>query len=442
MRKISYAAVIISAAMLMTAASCGKDRKSSSATPNSGDTHEDMSEQELKVAVIENGNGKLDEALAEYDNANDKVRLSITRYSYEDMQYTDAFNQLTREMLAGDCPDVVIAPPEGVLNMQRNGYLADLTPYMESSDTVKPDDLLPNVRQAMNCDGTIPYVFPCFFYETYVSNEKNLGSEYENWSYDEAMAAYENADDRSRFPQGPTLWRYFLRNAGCEAIDFDSMSCDFSGDFRRTMDFLMKYPFDPDDYEYKDMNDDTANSLCLTGISGINMFAAADTYGLFGGEPVTFTGYPSADGSGAFAAVDHLWAVPEYSGNKDAAWALIENFFRLSEQKKMSLEYLTGVPVTESALQALVYDTPAYVGMSLRSELLLPDSDEKMFITDEAAEKLLDYSRSVRIELGYGNELDNMIGNEWQEVMHGNVSVEECINELNNKVGLYLSERK
>ena len=164
---------------------------------------------------------------------------------------------------------------------------------------------------------------------------------------------------------------------------------------------------------------------------------------MYGGEPVTYVGYPSAECEGDFVTVPHLWAVPENSGNKEKGWALIENFLRLSEQKKMSLEYVSGVPVTEEALQALAYDTPSYMAMSARAALTPPDGGaESLYITDEALVKLLDHSRSVKIHLDYGSVLDNMIRNEWLEVMRGEQTADECVESLNNRVGLYLSERE
>lgn len=86
--------------------------------------------------------------------------------------------------------------------------------------------------------------------------------------------------------------------------------------------------------------------------------------------------------------------------------------------------------------------TPSVIGMSVRGNLAQwLGGEESMQISDEAVEKLLDYSRNVKIDLNYGDELDSMISNEWAEVMRGNISSDECVQNLNNKVGLYLSER-
>ena len=300
----------------MAAFSCGKNKDSSS-EPD-GDTQQDeLTETPLKVAVVGSTSSKLEPALAEFDTARKDITLNITHYENEDTHYSEAFNQLSREMLSGESPDVIIAPCEGTVNLQKSGYLADLTPYINSSDT-----------------------------------------------------------------------------------------------------------------------------LNITGINVINKFAASDIYGRFNGAPMTYVGYPSADNNGAYVNIPHLWAIPEYSVNKDAAWRLLENYFRQSEQKKMSIEYVSGVPVTESGLQALAYDTPSVIGMSVRGNLAQwLGGEESMQISDEAVEKLLDYSRNVKIDLNYGDELDSMISNEWAEVMRGNISSDECVQNLNNKVGLYLSER-
>ena len=429
-------------AVMAAGFSCGK--KNDSSSQPDGDTQQDMlTETELKVALIDGGSGKLEPALTEFDTANKDITLNISHYENTDTNYSEAFNQLTREMLAGTSPDVIIAPSEGIVNLQRSGYLTDLTPFINNSDTIDITDLLPNVRAAVDCNGAIPYLFPCFQYTTYTASADFIDSGYENWTFEEAMAFYENLEDKKQFPQSADMWHYFLRKAGCSSIDFDSSTCDFSGSFKQTIDFLLQFPIDlQNDLDYKEVSSDYMDSLNIMGISGINKFAASEIYSRYNGEAMTYVGYPSADNDGAFVSVPHLWAIPEYSMNKDAAWQLIENYFRLSEQKKMSIEYVSGVPVTESGLQALAYDTPSVIGMSIRGDLSQWNGgEEPMQITDEAVEKLLDYSRNVKIELRYGAKLDAMIMNEWAEVMRGNISADECAQNLNNKVGLYLSER-
>ena len=427
---------------LMATFSCGKNKDSSS-EPD-GDTQQDvLTETPLKVAVVGSTSSKLEPALAEFDTARKDITLNITHYENEDTHYSEAFNQLTREMLADNSPDVIIAPCEGIVNLQRSGYLTDLTPFINNSDIIDITDLLPNVRAAVDCNGAIPYLFPCFQYTTYTASADFIGNEYENWSFDTAMAFYEGLEDKKCFPQSADMWHYFLRKAGCNAIDFDNSTCDFDGDFKKTLDFLLQFPIDlQNDFEYKQANSDYMASLNIMGISGINKFAASEIYSRYNGEAMTYVGYPSADNDGAFVSVPHLWAIPEYSMNKDAAWRLLENYFRQSEQKKMSIEYVSGVPVTESGLQALAYDTPSVIGMSVRGNLAQwLGGEESMQISDEEVEKLLDYSRNVKIDLNYGDELDSMISNEWAEVMRGNISADECVQNLNNKVGLYLSER-
>lgn len=77
------------------------------------------------------------------------------------------------------------------------------------------------------------------------------------------------------------------------------------------------------------------------------------------------------------------------------------------------------------------------------SSVIQPDGGaESLYITDEALVKLLDHSRSVKIDLDYGSILDNMIRNEWLEVMRGAQTADECVESMNNRVGLYLSERE
>ncbi|MFV0382407.1 ABC transporter substrate-binding protein [Paracoccus sp. (in: a-proteobacteria)] len=71
------------------------------------------------------------------------------------VQFKDMVNDLARGVAAGDAPDITyIDNPEVALFASR-GLLLDLTPYIEASGIVHPDDIFPGPRASVTYDGKI-----------------------------------------------------------------------------------------------------------------------------------------------------------------------------------------------------------------------------------------------------------------------------------------------
>ncbi len=454
MKKDRIPAFMLTAIIAFCSASCGNDKDSSSSSaPDQPDGNVTDSENiELHAAFIYDNVPYVTDMMESYSRQSNGVTVNITYFSAPegDCYGTEALNSLTRDILSGEAPDLIVGFPQNLENLQRNGYLANLYPLMETNDVLTPDSLLPNVREALEVDGTLPYIIDSFYYRTYICGADVWGSECENWSLDEAMAAYESYPDKSDFLLGyhrqSDLWDFFLACITPESIDFEHSSCDFSGDFKRTLEFLAALPDTSSEFEVDSEMTEYRGSetpLVQAFAPGLNSAAAQVTYGHFFGEEVIYTGSPSAMTNGAEVFVNYMYGIPEMSAHKKEAWQLLSKMFTLSQQKNMSLQYGAGFPVTEEAFNALAYDTPDYDGQSVRSVMNSYLGEEyEIVISDEALEKLISYTRDIDINIHYSDELRSMIRFEWLKVYHGEESVDECVKALDNKVGLYLSEKE
>lgn len=437
---------ILSLTAALTISVCSLSCSKNDNTPVKSVINDSPSRQvTLEVAVLTDCPQYITDTIEAFKRKNSDISVNLTNYCVdEDFYGIEGTNQLTRDMIAGSIPDIIIGQPLNLIDLQRNGYLADLLPLMESEGTLSEDDLLPNVREAVDVDGTIPYLFDCFTYVTYICGADTLGKNCENWTPSEAIATYNSFEKKEDLLPAPDkqieIWDYFLGVLGEDCIDFESGTCDFSGAFRETIEFLSALP--EQEYESEEaVNFGSHSPLIWSIIPDIGGMAAYSVYGNFNGEDISYIGFPSVSGNGAECELYSMYGIPQASSEKETAWKLLSEFFTLSAQKNMSLRYCSGIPVTMSAVNALAYDTPSYIGESVSGTIHMRDGQEAV-ISDEALGRLLDYTQKVNINLQYTKKLERIIRDEILAVYYGKQSVDACIENLNAKVGTYLSERQ
>ena len=62
-------------------------------------------------------------------------------------------------------------------------------------------------------------------------------------------------------------------------------------------------------------------------------------------------------------------------------------------------------------------------------------------MTDKAIDETLNYIKSIKFYPYYDKQIDSIIKEEYESVLDGEKSVDECVNILNSRIGIYLSEK-
>lgn len=96
-----------------------------------------------------------------------------------------------------------------------------------------------------------------------------------------------------------------------------------------------------------------------------------------------------------------------------------------------------GLPVIKS-----FYDY--YMSLSADNEnsiLFVPDWQEDTPITKEQAEQIRDYIFRTKFSPYFNFEINSIISEECAAVINGEKTGSECADILNNRIGIYLSER-
>lgn len=134
-----------------------------------------------------------------------------------------------------------------------------------------------------------------------------------------------------------------------------------------------------------------------------------------------------------------MYGITETSENKEGAWEFVSSLFETGSLTQKSLEH-KGIPVTKTAVENL-FDMGSYMNNSIRAPYSYPGSDEKLEISDNTVNQLVEYISTVTLEPYADLQIESIINEECGAVYAGERTPEECADILNNRIGIYLSEK-
>lgn len=424
-------AMSVCAIMLSGAFSCGNSPKK-----NSSDVEKNITEDQrtvINMAVLCNSNS-LSDFVNKFNRENDTYYVEIEEYLPPiDAPDEPMLPELNYDIISGKIPDIVIAQPYDIHSLWNKGYLTDLYPLMEKYGGVQKENILPNIIEGLEIDGKLPALFSGYEIYTAAADISVYGEEFTNWTYNDAIAAYNDCTDELPFlndTEKSAVGYYMLHNIGIDSIDFKNNTCDFGKYLPDVLEFLETVP---DIITAPDNN----TLICMKYLDGIN-HNTAYFYEQYNGKRCTFTGFPSVSENGADISIRNMCGVLEQSEQKKGAWEFISYILSDEMQTKVCLEKYN-FPVTESASDILLYDTSEYTDKSIR-ESLTKYPEEMKYISDEEIEQLKEYFHSVKFQPYYDDRIDSIIYEEWLKNFNGEQTIDQCVYMLNNRIGLYLSE--
>lgn len=453
MKKITL--LLITAALLASAASCGKK------TP---DVSEPSGKTAITLAALPTINdptlNRFDELAEKFNSRSEAYTLTVRKYPFSENDPHQPLNQLNMDILSGDIPDIIAAPPESIGNLGDKGYFANLYPLLDASEEIGREDFLPNVLPSLEKDGELTALFAGFTLKTIAAKTSSLTAELQDWSYADMESLFRSMPQGKRLfaepkqSRGNMLYSVYLPCMADSYIDFTDNTCDFSAIAQR-LGFLAELPDGTEfaqemnsmsDQEWQVWNKEQSGSLirgdalvdCIE-LSGINS-ALTGQLAYFGDAPITFIGYPSEDGSRTVTRVDMMYAVMDKSKCKEGAFEFLTSLFRNSYQKEMSISW-RGLPVTESALEALTSDEIKLTALSIYEPVsVIPDGDPYV-ISGETVELLKEFIRTEKLSPYTHSDVEDIIVGECMSALEGDISHEQCAHLLEDRISTYLSER-
>ena len=378
-----------------------------------------------------------------FGSISERYDIKETNYFIDSGYDTDrALTNMNTDILSGKVPDIIITSPSAMDSLRKKGYLADLTPFLDGDTGASTGDFYPNVIESLRTDGEINALFTNYRLNTACAKSSFYGEELTDWSYKDAIAACKNTPEGSNFLGSffnILTSEYFLPLLGRESIDLENNTCDFSGPFREALQFVSEAQ--KDGFESYNDFDTFIHDHALVYYSpadGINGWIYDFYYNFEGTGDLTFVGVPSVNGGGSYTNISAMVGIMSTSPHKEEAWEFISELFSSDAQESIALS--SGIPVIRDSAHAVTTGNYKYKAGTIYQNASSHSGQGTFSMSQEQIDQFLSYLDNVTFEPYYDTMLDDIIKEEYTAVLNGEKSADECVDMLNSRIGLYLSE--
>lgn len=398
-------------------------------------------------------------AVIDYNRKSDTYRISLVDYSQYNTEddYTKGTEQLDRDVITGNCPDIVSLSSGHQGKYIAKGALADMSALIDKDETLSMDDLVAAPLRAYTVDGKLyglPYSFDL---QTLVASSKLVGDR-TSWTMSDLASVIDGLDEgvsvMSYATQTSFLNQMTYLNLG-QFVDYANASCSFDSDaFRQLLEAAKKLPADEDTEDgmmYAASSDDeytqlqNGDLLLTTSYISSNSSSLKEFYGVYKeGHGMTVIGYPQDSGNGAMISVSGGLAISAKSANIDAAWDFVKTILSDSVQQDIWGFSVTQKGFDEALQEAtqqsyyldengekVYYDDTSYIG---GTEYTLP------VLTQEQIDDFKSYVDGASISGSYDSDIMDIITEEAGAFFSGDKSADDVVKLIQNRVGIYLGE--
>jgi len=360
-------------------------------------------------------------------------------------RYEDARLRLDADIVAsgmrrGKAPlDIIVLPSySDYFRYAKKGYFEDLTKYLD-------EDNYCDVFDAIKLDDKLYGIFPYFSLITMLMRDiPRDGDLFDTLASMQKEADYSILGQLSREWDFGILMAFFLD----EFIDWENMKCEFNHPrFITIAEVVKTRPAGsiPDTWnEYMEMYESM-----LEAIKDNPFFIYAEVNSIYAvqgnrniyGRDAIYTGFPGKENM-LGVIIDVIYSIPKNTKNKKVAWEFINGIIDEDYQLKNAVEYpgFPGIPVLWDAIELTISNSQNeentyvewshWIGNQFNVSYVEPD-------IPEIFRNLLEKEWWIY----QGDEMIFQIISEEMEFYFNDVkTLEQVIEIINNRVGLYLKE--
>ena len=384
-----------------------------------------------------------------------EVQIEVRDYSQTSEGGQQGMDLLMTEIAAGKVPDIIELGTSGETTelpyrkLAEQGFLEDLWPYIENDMGLGRVGVIEAPLKAAEVDGGLYTVFEGFRLHT-LTGAKAVVGDRTGWTVEDLLEAFETMPEGSviletyeDYSVQQHLLASFLYGFSDLFIDLESRQCYFDGElFRAILDLVKRvpdecwwHPFyasqEDRKYEYHDRQMD--GLVMLDDTSFWRFFSIRDA-NLYFGE-ATCIGYPVGDGSsGVYLEPSGIkLAMSSTCADKDAAWQYIR--WLITPKLK---EYAWGFPVNKK-----LHNRER--GWVIRAQHRIKLSDGRQVYDDPVTREQLEYVTSLfdtnRSSILLDKEVRDIVLDTAGAYFAGDRDLEQTVQMLNSRVGLYLNEQ-
>lgn len=425
--------------------------------------------------------------IVEYNKTNDEYRINVVDYSEyaTDDDYNAGVTKLTTEIISGSVPDIFLTSNLPIDKYAAKGVIADLNTFMDGGNGLSRDYFVPQVMSALEKDGKL-YELPTSFSVQTAYALSSIASQYDTWN----VAAVQDA--MTQLQEGATVfsdgWTKNTALSNCLSrnlsafVDWTTGKCEFDSEaFQQLLDFCNSFPAETSDGDgaiayasSADIAVDDAmwesdatritNGKQLMSTTGMYSFDSYiwSVYAIR--DKITFTGYPTEDGSGSSFELQMPMAISSVTKYPDAAWDFVCSII-----KKMNTidenNYYYGFPISQAAFDAEMTDimTEQYQldengeqvdwdgdgepDKAIRGSYETMENGETVYkdvyaLTQEDIDQILGVINNTHSVYDYDQEILDIITDEVAAYFAGDKDVQTTASMIQSRVNLYVQEQR
>ena len=425
--------------------------------------------------------------IVEYNKTNDEYRINVVDYSEyaTDDDYNAGVTKLTTEIISGSVPDIFLTSNLPIDKYAAKGVIADLNTFMDGGNGLSRDYFVPQVMSALEKDGKL-YELPTSFSVQTAYALSSIASQYDTWN----VAAVQDA--MTQLQEGATVfsngWTKNTALSNCLSrnlsafVDWTTGKCEFDSEaFQQLLAFCNSFPAENSDGDgaiayasSADIAVDDAmwesdatritNGKQLMSTTGMYSFDSYiwNVYAIR--DKITFTGYPTEDGSGSSFELQMPMAISSVTKYPDAAWDFVCSII-----KKMNTidenNYYYGFPISQAAFDAEMTDimTEQYQldengeqvdwdgdgepDKAIRGSYETMENGETVYkdvyaLTQEDIDQILGVINNTRSVYDYDQEILDIITDEVAAYFAGDKDVQTTASMIQSRVNLYVQEQR
>ena len=391
---------------------------------------------------------KMQEEIIKFNKTNENYRITVKIYmgdDYDYEEYEQIIKTFSSDVASGNAADIIILPSynaPSIPNLVSKGVLADLSAMIEKDTEINESDFIPSVLDACRINGKVYTLFDSFMVNTFAVKSANVGDK-KSWNFNdmvELMNKYPDAE----------LIEYITKNSMLEMVLSSNMSsfideetgmCKFDSDeFVSLLEICNRLP---KEYTWDEQRESTPSLLrgdkLLLYRVGVYDFSEIQMAEALFGEPVTYIGYPCADGKGSIISYNNAMCINAKSKNKEAAFEFIKHFFTKQYQTE-EIDYW--LPVRQDVLDERI--EKACTPDENNSQIWDYDGVEIEVkeLTKEQADNIRDIINRLAPISANDAELTKIVTEEAQAFFEGQKSASDVANIIQSRAQIYVDESR
>ncbi len=403
-------------------------------------------------------NNDIRQRVVEFNRNSETYRIVVKNYDQYNTaeDYNAGTTQLNNDIITGQMPDILIASGLPVDNYIAKGLLADIGAMIAADPELSQVEYVQNVFDAYKVNGTLYHVIPNFNISTVIGKTSIVGDR-TSWTMADMQALIKTLDPETEIISELTRSYFFnmaLQFCGSDFVDVETGKCEFNSpafielmEFAKTLPEEMSEDYYGEDYwmYYESRFRENRTILMQTGIYSIQNM----NYTINGnfGEPVSFIGFPTAEGQGSYLSANESYVISSRSLYPEGAWEFVRYY--LTEEYQSERGW--GLPTIKSLFMEQANEAtkrPYYLdadGNKVEYDDYFWMNGEEIILepmSQEQVNEIVDFILSVDKINYYNQEVTNIINEDMEAFYSGQKTAQDVAAIIQSRVQIYVEENR